>query len=269
MLIRLPDIWQISKPDQYKLHFARRSGITQPLEVLARSKLEWQGWQEYRPKRDEFNRPLIFSLVQFYHEPDTWLFGGVFRVLRRHDDRYEVELTDEGAALCGRLKLKSDYRQRATRVNFESHYPNLIVNEILREHYTGTPFPGFENIDLTFEELETIVQNSQPEWKAPLANIKGIYLITDTATGKRYVGSAYSDQGIYSRWCEYASSGHGGNAELVPIVIKMGLEYCRKSFRFTLLEARSVATPDDTIFSRESFWKQILLTRGEFGLNRN
>ncbi len=48
---------------------------------------------------DDFNRPLIFSLASFYHEPGTWLFGGVFRVLARHEDRYEVKLTDIGASL--------------------------------------------------------------------------------------------------------------------------------------------------------------------------
>ncbi|WP_273070698.1 hypothetical protein, partial [Thioclava marina] len=47
----------------------------------------------YRPGRDDFNRPLIFSLIQFYHEQDSWLFGGVYHVLDRHPDRYEVELT--------------------------------------------------------------------------------------------------------------------------------------------------------------------------------
>ena len=43
------------------LHFARWNGENQPLEVWARDKQEWQGWQEYRPARDDFNRP-FFSL---------------------------------------------------------------------------------------------------------------------------------------------------------------------------------------------------------------
>jgi hypothetical protein len=47
------------------------------------------------------------------------------------------------------------------------------------------------------------------------------------------------------------------------------LEYCRKSFRFALLEFRPVPTPDEVILAREAFWKRILLTRGDFGLDRN
>lgn len=83
MSILLRDIWPIENLTDFKLHFARWNQRDQPLEVWARDRREWQGWQEYRPARDDFNRPLIFSVMQFYHEPDIWLFGGVWRVLAR------------------------------------------------------------------------------------------------------------------------------------------------------------------------------------------
>lgn len=268
-MIRLADIWPVAAPETYKLHFARWNGENQPLEVWARDKREWQGWQEYRPARDDFNRLYIFSLVQFYHETDIWLFGGVFRVLARHPDRYEVELTNEGEDFLGRLKLRSTYRERATRVKFENHYPSLEVQEILREPYSGRSFPGFEDIDLSFEELEALVRNSRPDWRAALSSIKGVYLISDVATGKRYIGSAYGAQGIWSRWSAYVASGHGGNIELRALVEDPTLDYCRKAFRFALLEARPVATPDEVVLARETFWKRVLFTRGEQGLNRN
>ena len=269
MTIFLRDIWPIAEAEAYKLHFARWNGENQPLEVWARDWDEWQGWQEYRPARNDFNRPYIFALIQFYHETDSWLFGGVFRVLNRFPDRYEVELTGQGAGFLGRLKIRSNYRQRSTRVNFENHLPNLEIQEILREPYSGRAFPGFEDIDLSFEELEALVRNDRPDWKAALESVKGIYLITDIASEKRYVGSAYGDQGIWSRWCSYVASGHGGNAELHALARDPSLEYCRKSFRFSLLEYRSIRTADDIIIGRESFWKRILLTHGEQGLNRN
>ena len=52
----------------------------------------------------------------------------------------------------------------AARVNFENHYQNFEVQEILREPYSGRAFPGFEDIDLSFEELETLVRNDRPDW---------------------------------------------------------------------------------------------------------
>jgi hypothetical protein len=99
------EIWPITSPESYKCHFARWNGENQPLEVWTRDKGEWEGWQEYWPGRDDFNRPYIFSLIQFYHETDIWLFGGVFRVLKRHNDRYEVELTEDGAPIRNKLQL--------------------------------------------------------------------------------------------------------------------------------------------------------------------
>ncbi len=269
MSILLSNIWPIAATKSYKVHFARWNGENQPLEVWARDQNEWQQWQEYRPARDDFNRPYIFALIQFYHETDVWLFGGVFGVVQRHADRYEVELTDQGAGFIGRLKLRSAYRNRSTRVNFENHYAEFEVLEILREPYSGRAFPGFEDIDLSFEELETLVRNDRPDWKAALESVKGVYLITDTNTGKRYVGSAYGDQGIWSRWCSYIASGHGGNVELRALVVDPSLDYCRKSFRFALLEHRPTRTADEVVIGREGFWKRILLTRGEQGLNRN
>ena len=269
MTLWLRDIWQIAEPAAYKLHFARWNQENQPLEVWARDRCEWQGWQEYRSARNEFNRPFIFALMQFYHETDSWLFGGVYRVVDRLPKRYVVELTDQGQGFLGRLKIGSTYRQRATRVNFENHYDDLEVQEIFREPYSGRAFPGFEDIDLSFEELEALVRNDRADWRAALASVKGIYLLTDTTTGKRYVGSAYGDEGIWSRWSSYISSGHGGNSELHALATDPSLEYCRRSFRFALLEYRSNRTPDEVIIGREGFWKRILLTRSEQGLNRN
>lgn len=269
MTILLRDIWPIAKPENYKLHFARWNGENQPLEVWVRDQREWQGWQEHRPTRDDFNRPFILSLAQFYHEPDIWLFGGVFRVLQRHANRYEVELTGDGAGFLGRLKLRSSYRERATRVKLENHYPGLEVQEVLREPYSGRPFPGFEDVDLSFEELEALVRHSRVDWKGALSSVKGVYLVSDVVTGKRYVGSAYGSQGIWSRWSNYVNTGHGGNAELRVLVSAPTLEYCRRSFRFALLEVRPGPTPDEVILARETFWKRILLSRGEHGLNRN
>ncbi len=267
--IFLPELLRLQNLSEYKVHFARWNEVVHPLEVFARDKKEWQQWQEYWPGRDDFNRPFIFSLIQFYHETDTWLFGGIFRVVTRHGDRYEVELTETGHALIGRLKLRSDYRSRTTRVNLEKHFASFEVQEILREPYTGRSFPGYEDIDVAFDELETLVKNDRPDWRAALESVRGIYLITDTKTDRRYVGSAYGEQGIWSRWRSYIETGHGGNVELKSLVSEPTLAYSRANFRFALLEHRSIRTPDEVILDREAFWKRILLTRGEHGLNRN
>ena len=269
MAIELREIWPIENPDEYKVHFARWNDKEQPLEVWARSPAEWLGWQEYWPGRNDFNRPLIFALMQFYHETDAWLFGGVYRVLERLPAEYRVELTDEHAGLIGRLKLRTPYRNRLARPKLEEQYDDFEVIEILREPYAGTPFPGYARIDLSFAELETIVGNERPDWKTALENIVGIYAIADTRLERIYVGAAFGDGGIWSRWASYVSSGDGGNVELGRAIGDQGLLYCRRHFRFTLLETLLESTPRDEVAAREAHWKQILRTRGRRGLNRN
>ena len=265
--IWLKDIWQIENIAEYKVHFAKWDQREQPLDVWVRSRSAWKGWQEYRPGNNAFNREYIFSLMDFYREEDIWLFGGVFRVTARHDDRYEVKLTCHGEKFIGRLKLQSSYRKRSTRVKFENHYDDFQVQELLRESYSGQAFPGYANIDLSFNELEGIVKNQRIDWKSPLENIKGIYMITDTQTGKRYVGSAYSDGGVWSRWCQYAATGHGGNKQLVQVLRKNKKQYCRDNFRFFLLEDHPMDILPKDITKREEFWKEILLTKGKHGYN--
>lgn len=270
--ILLQDIWQIDNTTDYKVHFARYNQYSQPLDVWVWSPQHWQQWQEYKSeKQHDFNRTYIFSLMRFYHEPDTWLFGGIFQVLgfSSNGKKYKVQLTKQHESFIGRLKILSDYQERKTRVKLEKHFSNFKVKEILSEPYSGRAFPGFESIDLSFGELESLIQKGRPDWKAALESVKGIYLITDISSGKRYVGAAYGNQGVWSRWSNYISSGHGGNAELRSLVSKKGIDYCRKSFRFALLEFRPTSIADHIVIDREGFWKSILLTRGKQGLNRN
>lgn len=167
MAILLSDIWPIENPQDYKVHFARWNGVSEPLEVWLSDRRRWRGWQEYRPgRRNEFNRPYIFSLMQFYHEADAWLFGGVFMVLECHPDRYRVKLDGRGKELIGRLKLRSPYRSRLARVNLENHFEDFEVQEILGEPWSGRSFPGYENIHLSFPELETLTRSDRADRKA-------------------------------------------------------------------------------------------------------
>ena len=139
MPIYLPEIVPVFAPDEYKLHFAQYNDTDQPLDVFVRNRQEWQGWQAYRPEPNSFNRCFIFSLARFYHEPDAWLFGGIYRVVERHphpDGYYEVELTGQAAAFIGRLKLRCRHTL-PIRPNLETYYRSLEVLEILREPYSG------------------------------------------------------------------------------------------------------------------------------------
>ena len=151
--ILLRDIWPIENVDDYKVHFARWNSEIEPLDEWVRDRSAWQGWQEYYPNKNDFNRTFIFSLMKFYHEEDTWLFGGIFRVIALHEDQnctnghyYEVELTSALKAFIGRLKLNYSYRAKATRVNLKNRYDDFEVAEILREPYSEDSFPARKSL---------------------------------------------------------------------------------------------------------------------------
>lgn len=267
--IMLEDVWSpASELEDYKVHFARWNGSHEPLDVWVRNKTEWLGWQEYRsPKKNDFNRPKILSLAEFYHEPGTWLFTGILRVKDRLADRYVVEPTSELSSFIGRLKIACPYRERQTRPKLEGVFGNMSVKEILAQPYTGRQFPGFDLVDLSFEELEAVTRQGRSDWRAPLASVHGIYLITDIKTDRRYIGSACGEGGVWGRWASYVETGHGGNVSLRELIADEGLDYCRRHFRFTLLEHRPTSAGSDVIIARETHWKRVLFTRKE--LNRN
>ncbi len=273
MDIKLTEILRIDNPGEYKVHLANYNGVSQPLDVFVRSKEEWHIWNSWRIEKDEFNRKYIFSLIDFYPESNIWLFGGIFEVLERLDIRhnigYKIKLTDIFKKHIGRLKIHWVRKGRVRAIKFEHYIDAFTVVELLKEEYSGEKFCGYENINHDFSKLENIFSNEKPDWKGSLENVKGVYVITDKSNGKKYVGSAYGDSGIWSRWSCYMNNGHGNNDELSKIIRKKGMDYARNNFRISLLEYRSMKTDDNTIINRESFWKEVLLSRGEFGYNKN
>ena len=45
--------------------------------------------------------------------------------------------------------------------------------------------------------------------------------------------------------------------------------YCRQHFRLFLLERHPMNIGKDEIIARENFWKEILMSRGGYGYNKN
>ncbi|HEX3105206.1 MAG TPA: GIY-YIG nuclease family protein [Terriglobales bacterium] len=181
---------------------------------------------------------------------------------------YKIKLMQDSIPFIGRMKFVFKRPSRSKAVNFENHYDKLIVSEVLPRPYSGEPFCGYDKIDIGFSALETIVSAQRTDWRVALQNAKGVYLITDTNNGMRYIGAAYGDTGIWSRWMCYIGTGHGYNDELTRIIAKHTHEYARKFFKFSLLEYFTPKTDDNLVIAREVFWKKVLLSR-EYGYNKN
>ncbi|NLT68941.1 MAG: GIY-YIG nuclease family protein [Acidobacteria bacterium] len=270
-MIKLRDVIPLDDPAQYKLHLAcRTEDWVNPLDEYVADYKNWLGWNQWKGAKNDWTRDFVFSVMEFYPRSDAWLFGGIFRVLQRCEDHYVLEEVEDYKKFVGRVILSFHRYQgmRGRAYYLENYYDEFTVLEILSTPYVGESFPGYENICHDFHVLESIFKSERSDWKVALSSVKGIYIISDRSNGKKYIGSAYGEAGIWSRWACYMGNGHGWNDELTKLVDEKQIKYARENFQFSLLEIMSMSTPDNSVISRESHWKNALLTR-EHGYNRN
>lgn len=204
---------------------------------------------------------------------DQWLLTTIKKITRLLDVTdgvgYDADEVKEYKQYFGRLVVEYHNPCRTMGRKYENVMDELEVVQILNEQYTGNEFPGYENVRLSYPLLKNIVDRQLPGWVDALRNQKAVYLITDTKTGKMYVGSATSQTGmLLQRWSSYAADGHGGNIELRELVKQQGLDYVKENFQYSILENYNARMDDGYILKRESWWKETLCTRTH-GYNKN
>lgn len=213
-------------------------------------------------------------------EEDTWLMTGIVEVLKDRgygkpaDARYVERLKKFNFRVV--VKFHKDFQNGIVRAEnfidgldvFEIWNPDKSLNE---KH-----FPGYHDVFVSYEELKKKLEISE-EWKTALKSRNGVYVISDEETGKLYVGSAYGEDGIFGRWKTYVDSGYDKNEvengkypnkKLQELVQERGLDYIKKNFQYSILETFTDDVSNEYIIKRESFWKEVLLTR-KFGYNAN
>lgn len=204
---------------------------------------------------------------------DQWLLTTIKKITRLLDVTdgvgYDADEVKEYEQYFGRLVVEYHNPCRTMGRKYENVMDELEVVQILNEQYTGNEFPGYENVRLSYPLLKNIVDRQLPGWVDALRNQKAVYLITDTKTGKMYVGSATSQTGmLLQRWSSYAADGHGGNIELRELVKQQGFNYVKDNFQYSILENYNARMDDGYILKRESWWKETLCTRTH-GYNKN
>ena len=204
---------------------------------------------------------------------DQWLLTTIKKITRLLDVTdgvgYDAVEVKEYEQYFGRLVVEYHNPCRTMGRKYENVMDELEVVQILNEQYTGNEFPGYENVRLSYPLLKNIVDRQLPGWVDALRNQKAVYLITDTKTGKMYVGSATSQTGmLLQRWSSYAADGHCGNVELRELVKQQGFDYVKENFQYSILENYNARMDDGYILKRESWWKETLCTRTH-GYNKN
>lgn len=271
-MIKLLDLISMAGVElgNFKVHCATGEP-NPPLEAFFDG--EFKEWQEYQRKRN-FQCDQIVSLIHL--GLDKWLFAGVFTVdgvsgqRKEETETYYLYRTTEKKGLehlVGRAVVKFNKNFRQSYLKGDRYGDELIVNEIRDQKMSVGDFPGYNAVLISNRLLKTIVREEIPSWKSALKNVSGIYIITDTKTGKVYVGSAYGGDGIWQRWAAYANTGHGGNKELKKLLKQKGVDYTQY-FQFSILEVTDLNANEDHVIGREAHWKNVLKSR-EFGYNKN
>ncbi len=274
-MIRLQDMLHLSEQDikRTKVKFNQWGNGVWPLHTFVSDPEEvntlnlfWRTNQRYFSVGQ-----LAINLVQM--TPDTWLLTTMKEVTEElgvtNGQNYNGVEVIKYTPYYGRLVLKYKKTTRSTALWYGPILSQLEVVELLPEIYGGENFPGYDNICLSYAQLETILRIEKRDWLTALKNQKAVYLLTDTSNGKQYVGSATSEKGmLLSRWSTYIANGHGGNKELHQLVKEKGFEHIKSYFQYTVLENYNGKVDDHYVLARESWWKKALQTR-EFGYNAN
>lgn len=252
-------------PKSTKIHLACWNSYEHPLDVYFAGR--FKSWQEHQTKRN-FGCEHVLSLIDLGR--GRWLFVGVYDVLDRVDHPtepkhhlYTTRLRAGLDEMIGRVIVE----HKRTRQSYIWLTPQirLPILEVRGQKMTVGEFPGYNAVLIRHPILQVITRQVVPSWHAALKNIKGVYLITDTSTGKQYVGKASGQVGIWQRWCAYAESGHGGNVKLRALLKEKGPEHMNY-FQYSILEIADTHASDNDILARESYWMKALQSR-EFGLN--
>ena len=279
-MIKLVDFLNIKDCDlnNYKIHFA--IGTKDKLEPYQTFLIgDFDEWQSIQTNKN-FNLDYVVSLV--YYKKDVWMFAGVFKINgepreieykgKRHW-KYDLEKTGVQSDMIGKCffeykkEFRASYPSMTLKPKNGAALSDIQIAFINEKRATINDFDGFDKINIPYSTLKYIVDNNLPSWKTALSNVKGVYIIVDTKNGKQYVGSAYGDECIWQRWQAYAKTGHGRNAELRNILEQHGEDY-KNNFKFSILEVCNLNLGNDYIIGRESYWKEVLMTR-EYGLNKN
>lgn len=274
-MIKLNDLLHLTdeQASKAKVKFNRDNGYDDPIDIYkSNPDLINKQWLYWRNKNRYFDvGQIAICLVKIRSE--YWLLTTIDTVVEElnvlNGINYKGTPLSEYQKYFGRTIIKFHKSFQTQGVNYSTIADELEVCQILPDTFDDDDFPGYDKVNLSYNQLKSILDRGKKDWIAALESQKAVYLITNTNNGKLYVGSATSSYGmLLQRWSNYVSNGHGGNKELKRIVDSEGIEYVQSFFRYTILENYNSKVDDAVVLERESWWKNILLTR-TFGYNDN
>lgn len=184
-------------------------------------------WGWYGKQRNFHPGQWVFSFARM--PEDEWLFISAAQIIDTPPDGWaDVQVLDRFVPLFGRVIIKCKKGNTFSRYvfNLNKYIDQAIVREVLPCVYSGEQFEGYDHVHLPFHRLSDIFSGRiLPTYYEALKKITGVYCLTDTHTGKLYVGSATGEEGVAQRWGNYLDSKHGGNKKLIALYEQKGAKY--------------------------------------------
>lgn len=225
--------------------------------------MNWLFWN-YSNKKSYKVGEVVIGLLRL--GGDRWLLFNISKIKKDlnvyNGIGFEYEVLNEYQKYFGRVIVQYKNKAQALIRKASGMLDDCNVAQIIEDKYEDEEFPGYDKVNIKWEVMSRVLKRSS--WRTALQNQKGVYLITDSFSGKMYVGSAYGKDMLLGRWEEYIKNGHGGNKDLRVLDKK----YIEKNFTYSILDIFKSTIDDNVIISRESWWKEILMTR-VFGYNKN
>lgn len=223
------------------------------------------GYAYYNSEKRKNYKPnqVVFGFAQIPENNKKWVLITVGKILTSPDGNQmcEYETIEKYNGMLGRLYIELATGKRFKySFNLSTYIDKAKVISIDDENKNVMEFKGFNQVCLKYEELCLILSNENSDYYKILNNIKGVYCLTDTKTGKLYIGSAYGTDGIASRWKDYVVTLDGGNKELIKLRVKNKEEYIKNNFTFTLLEFFGMSVSNEYVLEREKYWKKVFTT---------
>ena len=159
-------------PASSKVHLASSNGTDAPIDVyLAGNFPEWQRSQTAQ----NFQRKYVVSLVEL-PEAHLWLFAGLYepRGVKKKEKGgylYDLDEVSECRELNGRLVIHFKRPGRQSYLKAERWSGQMLVHEVRQNPMTIRTFPGYRNVDISFQELQHLSKEAPPSWVSALSSI--------------------------------------------------------------------------------------------------
>lgn len=218
----------------------------------------------YGPSRCFREGEICVGFLQMEHN-NEWILVAVGKVLSvPQSGPCAYEQIHDYDAFLGRVIVR--LAKGNTMGRFVFHLSTFLddceVIKVSEKAFEEDEAFSLDSISLNYADLKaTLDGHKNPSLRTILENIKGIYCLTDTKTGKLYIGSATGNaKGVAQRWGSYSLTYSGGNKGLKRLLEEKGEAYFKENFKFTVIEYFGMRFDDEKILQRERYWKTVFDT---------